>query len=81
MMFQFWPYLQAGGALVMGKNDIFMFHLHLCPITNINCVVVYRSVHSLHISTHIYCIHIIFVFIAVMFAMRTARAALLLGPW
>ena len=74
----------------MGKNDIFMFHLHLCPITNINCVVVYRSVHSLHISTHIYslhisthiyCIHIIFVFIAVMFAMRTARAALLLGPW
>ena len=33
------------------------------------------------LSTHIYCIHIIFVFIAVMFAMRTARAALLLGPW
>ena len=41
----------------MGKNDIFMFNLHLCPIKNINCMVVYRSVHnvhSLHISTHIY---------------------------
>ena len=35
----------------------------------------------LHISTHIYYIHIIFVFIALMFEMRTARAALLLGPW
>ena len=35
----------------------------------------------LHKSTHIYCIHIIFVFIALMFEMRTARAALLLGPW
>ena len=48
-------------------------------------MVVFCSVHSLHISTHIYicicCIHIIYVFIALMFEMRTARAALLLGPW
>ena len=43
------------------------------------------STQSPHIYTYLHicicCIHIIYVFIALMFEMRTARAALLLGPW